>query len=56
MSSGNRGKQSTVTDGEGNESYTGDAPDCLVDQKNAIRYVKYNILLGNLPANCLSIP
>lgn len=51
MSSGNRGKQSTVMDGEGNESYTGDAPDCLVDQKNAIRYVKYNILLGNLPGN-----
>ena len=51
MSSGNRGKQSTVTDEEGNESYTGDAPDCLVDQKNAIRYVKYNILLGNLPGN-----
>lgn len=51
MSSGNRGKQSTVTDEDGNESYTGDAPDCLVDQKNAIRYVKYNILLGNLPGN-----
>lgn len=42
---GNRGKQSTLSDG----SYTGDAPCCLVDQKNAVRFVKYNILLGNLP-------
>lgn len=48
---GNRGKQSTATDEEGNEYYTGDAPLCLVDQKNAIRFVKYNILLGNLPGN-----
>lgn len=42
---GNRGKQSTLSDG----TYTGDAPSCLVDQKNAVRFVKYNILLGNLP-------
>ncbi len=48
---GNRGKQSTATDEDGNSYYTGDAPDCLVDQKNAIRFVKYNILLGNLPGN-----
>ena len=48
---GNRGKQSTATDEEGDEYYTGDAPLCLVDQKNAIRFVKYNILLGNLPGN-----
>ncbi len=48
---GNRGKQSTATDSDGNTYYTGDAPDCLVDQKNAIRFVKYNILLGNLPGN-----
>ncbi len=48
---GNRGKQSTATDADGNEYFTGDAPLCLVDQKNAIRYVKYNILLGNLPGN-----
>ncbi|MCC8073179.1 MAG: hypothetical protein LIO62_03535 [Clostridiales bacterium] len=48
---GNRGKQSTATDEDGNTYYTGDAPDCLVDQKNAIRFVKYNILLGNLPGN-----
>ncbi len=44
---GNRGKQSTLEDG----TYTGDAPSCLVDQKNAVRFVKYNILLGNLPGS-----
>ena len=48
---GNRGKQSTVTDDDGNTTYTGDAPSCLVDQKAAARFVKYNILLGNLPGN-----
>lgn len=48
---GNRGKQSTATDENGEEYYTGDAPLCLVDQKNAIRFVKYNIILGNLPGN-----
>ena len=46
---GNRGKQDTAQDEEGNVYYTGDAPCCLVDQKNAARFVKYNILLGNLP-------
>ena len=44
---GNRGKQSTLDDG----TYTGDAPSCLVDQKNAVRFVKYNILLGNFPGS-----
>ena len=44
---GNRGKQSTLSDG----TYTGDAPCCLVDQKNVVRFVKYNILLGNLPGS-----
>ena len=44
---GNRGKQSTLSDG----TYTGDAPSCLVDQKNTVRFVKYNILLGNLPGS-----
>lgn len=44
---GNRGKQSKLSDG----TYTGDAPSCLVDQKNAVRFVKYNILLGNLPGS-----
>ena len=48
---GNRGKQDTATDDDGNTYYTGDAPSCLVDQKNATRYVKYNILLGNLPGS-----
>ena len=48
---GNRGKQDTVEDEDGNTTYTGDAPSCLVDQKAAARYVKYNILLGNLPGN-----
>ena len=44
---GNRGKQSKLSDG----TYTGDAPSCLVDQKNAVRFVKFNILLGNLPGS-----
>lgn len=49
---GNRGKQSSVADASGNVLfYTGDAPSCLVDQKAATRFVKYNILLGNLPGN-----
>ncbi len=51
VSCGNRGKQDTATDENGDTYYTGDAPSCLVDQKNAARFVKYNILLGNLPGN-----
>ncbi len=51
VSCGNRGKQSSVTDEDGNTVYTGDAPLCLVDQKAAARFVKYNILLGNLPGS-----
>lgn len=51
VSCGNRGKQDTATDDSGNTYYTGDAPSCLVDQKAAARYVKYNILLGNLPGS-----
>ena len=47
----NRVNQSTASDENGEEYYTGDAPLCLVDQKNAIRFVKYNIILGNLPGN-----
>lgn len=42
VSCGNRGKQDTATDEDGNTYYTGDAPSCLVDQKNAARFVKYN--------------
>ena len=48
---GNRGKQDSITDEDGNVVYVGDAPSCLVDQKNAARFVKYNILLGNLPGS-----
>lgn len=52
MSCGNRGKQDAVKDEEGTVLYyTGDAPSCLTDQKAAARYVKYNILLGNLPGS-----
>ncbi|HIS64196.1 MAG TPA: hypothetical protein IAA83_02345 [Candidatus Avoscillospira avistercoris] len=51
VSCGNRGKQDTATDEDGNTYYTGDAPSCLVNQKNAARFVKYNILLGNLPGS-----
>ncbi len=51
ISCGNRGKKDTAIDVDGNMYYTGDAPSCLVDQKSAARYIKYNILLGNLPGN-----
>ncbi len=51
VSCGNRGKQSTATNEDGDTYYTGDAPSCLADQKAAARFVKYNILLGNLPGN-----
>jgi len=51
VSCGNRGKQDSYTDADGNTVYTGDAPSCLVDQKAATRFVKYNILLGNLPGS-----
>ncbi len=48
---GNRGKQDSYTNEAGETVYTGDAPSCLADQKAAARYVKYNILLGNLPGS-----
>ena len=48
---GNRGKQDSFTNEAGETLYTGDAPSCLVDQKAATRFVKYNILLGNLPGS-----
>ena len=51
VSCGNRGKNDTATDEKGNTYYTGDAPSCLVDQKAATRFVRYNILLGNLPGS-----
>ena len=48
---GNRGKQDSITNEAGQTVYTGDAPSCLADQKAATRFVKYNILLGNLPGS-----
>ena len=51
VSCGNRGKQDSYTDANGNTVYTGDAPSCLADQKAAARFVKFNILLGNLPGS-----
>ena len=52
VSCGNRGKQDAVYDSDGNlDHYTGDAPSCLCDQKAAVRFVKYNMLLGNLPGS-----
>ncbi|MCD7837219.1 MAG: hypothetical protein LUG83_11390 [Lachnospiraceae bacterium] len=51
VSCGNRGKQDTATGEDGIVYYTGDAPSCLSDQKAAARFVKYNILLGNLPGS-----
>ncbi len=51
VSCGNRGKQDSYVDENGNTVYTGDAPSCLADQKAATRFVKYNILLKNLPGS-----
>ena len=51
VSCGNRGKQDSYTAADGSTVYTGDAPSCLADQKAAARFVKYNILLGNLPGS-----
>jgi hypothetical protein len=49
VSCGNRGKQNTAVDARGETYYCGDAPYCLVDQKAAVRWLKYNIALGNVP-------
>ncbi len=51
MTAGNRGKQSSFTDESGAAVYTGDAPDMVVDGKAAIRFLRYNIALGNLPGS-----
>ena len=51
MTAGNRGKQSSYTDENGQTVYTGDAPDMIVDGKAAIRFVRHNIALGNLPGS-----
>ena len=45
---GNRGKSLSAEDAEGNTYYCGDAPYCLVDQKACVRWIKYNIYLGNI--------
>ncbi len=46
---GNRGKSNVAVNAEGQQYYCGDAPYCLVDQKAAVRWLKYNIALGNVP-------
>lgn len=46
---GNRGKQSSAINAEGESYFCGDSPYCLVDQKAAVRWLKYNIALGNVP-------
>lgn len=51
MVAGNRGKQSTATLADGSTVYTGDSPDMVVDGKAAIRFLRYNIALGNLPGS-----
>ena len=48
VSCGNRGKSLSTIDAAGEKYYCGDAPYCLVDQKACVRWVKYNIALGNL--------
>jgi hypothetical protein len=45
---GNRGKSLSAINASGEKYYCGDAPYCLVDQKACVRWVKYNIALGNL--------
>jgi hypothetical protein len=52
---GNRGKQNTAVNAKGETYYTGDAPLCLVDQKAAVRWLKYNIALGNIPGSAARI-
>ncbi len=45
---GNRGKSLSTVNAEGDSYFCGDAPYCLVDQKACVRWLKYNIALGNL--------
>ena len=45
---GNRGKSLSAVDANGEKYYCGDAPYCLVDQKACVRWLKYNIALGNI--------
>jgi hypothetical protein len=48
---GNRGKSNTAVNAKGETYFCGDAPYCLVDQKAAVRWLKYNIALGNVPGS-----
>ena len=48
VSCGNRGKSLSAVNAAGEKYYCGDAPYCLVDQKACVRWLKYNIALGNL--------
>ncbi len=48
---GTRGKNDKTKNSEKKEVFTGDSPLGIVDTKNAIRYVRYNLLLGNLPGS-----
>ena len=45
---GNRGKSLSTVNAAGEKYYCGDAPYCLVDQKSCVRWLKYNIALGNV--------
>lgn len=45
---GNRGKSLSTINAAGEKYYCGDAPYCLVDQKSCVRWLKYNIALGNI--------
>lgn len=45
---GNRGKSLSTVNARGETYYCGDAPYCLVDQKACVRWLKYNIALGNI--------
>lgn len=45
---GNRGKSLSCVGADGKSYFCGDAPYCLVDQKACVRWLKYNIALGNL--------
>ena len=48
---GTRGKNDKTKNADKKEVFTGDSPLGIVDTKNAIRYVCYNLLLGNLPGS-----
>jgi acetyl esterase/lipase len=52
---GNRGKNNVAKDAEGKDYYCGDSPYCLVDQKAVVRWLKYNINLGNVPGDAKRI-